>query len=311
MGGCFSSAHLSGKGIVTVKKGTFIRRNTYPYLFIAPALILLLVFKIYPIFQSVRLSFIHYNLIIPSKSEFVGLENFERLTRDRHVWAALKNTVHYALGSVIPGLVISLILSLLLVEAWVKFKGTIRAVLFLPYIISITIAGLVWSFIYNPDFGMLNYLLSFIGVSPISWLGNPSLAMWSVIVVAIWKNLGYNIIIWTAGITAISSEYRDAAKVDGANYIQELWYVRLPLLKPVFLFLSMLGIINSFQSFDAIYVMTEGGPIRSTEVIVYYLWKMAFGEYDLSYAAAISLLVFGILIILSLLQMWLTREEKE
>ena len=290
-------------------KGAFKWRRAYPYFFIAPAVILLFIFKILPIFQSGWLSFLNYNVVLPDQSKFVALENFERMINDRFIWADLWNTLLYTLGSVIPGLIISLVISLVLAESWVKLKGTIRAILFLPYIISITIAGLIWSFIYNPDFGVLNYILSLFGIPPVSWLGLPSMAMWSIIIVAIWKSLGYNIIIWTAGVTGISGEYRDAAKVDGANYLQELWYVRLPLLKPVALFLSMLGIINSFQSFDAVYVMTKGGPIRSTEVIVYYLWKIAFTEYDLGYAAAISWLVFIILVVLSLLQMRLTREE--
>lgn len=284
-------------------------RNYYPYFFIAPAMVLLLIFKIAPIFQSAWLSFLKYDIVNPDNSRFIGLDNFKRLFTDRFILPDLWHTVQYSLGTVIPGLMLSLVLALILTEAWVKCKGAIRAVLFLPYIISITIAGLIWSFIYNPDFGVLNYVLSWFGVPPVSWLGHPSTAIWSIVAMAVWKSLGYNIIIWTAGINGISGEYRDAAKVDGASYLKELWHIRLPLLKPVILFLSILGFINSFQSFDAIYVMTNGGPIRSTEVIVYYLWKIAFKDFNLGYAAAVSWLVFLILVVLSMVQMRLLRGD--
>lgn len=292
-------------------RSLFSKRWIYAYMFIAPAIILLIIFKIAPIFQTAWLSVMKYDIVNTANSQFVGLKNFQRLLGDRYILADLWHTVQYSLGTVIPGMVLSLLLSLILTERWFKGGNVARAMLFVPYVISVTIAGLIWSYIYNPTFGVLNYMLSWFGIPPQPWIGHPSTAMNCLIVMAIWKSLGYNITIWTAGLTGISAEYRDAARVDGASYLEELFYIRLPLLKPVILFLGVLGFINSFQSFDAIYVMTNGGPVRSTEVIVYYLWKAAFKDYNFGYAAVISWIVFVILIVLSLLQMKLFgREDK-
>ena len=295
-----------------MKKVKFKLINLSPYFFIAPALIGLLIFKISPIFQSAWLSLVKYNIINPSASEYIGLENFRKLFfGDRFIWQNLWHTVQYSLLTVIPGMVLSLVLALILVESWFKFSNLIRSILFLPHIISITITSLIWTYIYNPTFGFLNLVLSWFDLPPQGWIGHPDTAMICVAIAVIWKGLGYNITIWTAGIMGISAEFRDAAKVDGANYLQELFYIRLPLLKPVILFLGILGFIGSFQGFDAIYTLTGGGPIRSTEVIVFHLWRVAFTEYNFGYAAAISWLIFIILVVLSLFQMkFLGTEEK-
>ncbi len=288
-----------------------ILSKSTPILFIFPALLVLIVFRIVPIFQAAWLSLMDYSVVNPSASKFIGFDNFRKLFSDRFILPDLWHTVEYSIGTVIFGLLISFLLSLILTESWFRLANGCRAILFLPYIISFTITGMLWAYIYNPTFGLLNYALSAFGIPPQPWLGDPSTAMLCIVIMSIWKSLGYNVIIWTAGITSISTEYRDAAKVDGANYWQELIHIRIPLLRPVITFLLILGFIGSFQSFDAVYVMTLGGPVRSTEVIVFYLWKIAFKEYNFGYAAAISLLVFVILVILSLIQFkFLGKEEK-
>jgi len=284
-------------------------KKIIPYLFIAPSLTVLLIFAIMPIFQSISLAFMDYKIIDVSKSVFVGLENFKRLIADRYIWNALYNTVFFSIGTVFTGMLISLAITLVITESWFKFQAFARGIIFIPFVLSMTIVGLIWSWLYTPSFGLLNYVLRFFGVPPQQFLGDPRIALLCVIIVVVWKGLGYSITIWCAGILGISTEYREAARVDGASWIQELLYIRLPLLKPVILFLMVMGFIGSFQSFDIIYVMTRGGPMRRTEVIVYYLWYNAFQRYEISYASAIAWLIFIILIVLSLFQFKLLGKE--
>ena len=218
------------------------------YLFILPSLILIVVFKIVPIFMSGWLSMTEFNISDPSASEFIGLGNFKELMQDKYFWMALKTTVYYSLGTVFPGIILGLAFALIISEKWFKYKNTARAIYFVPVILSTTIAGLIFSWIYHPSFGLLNYFLTFFNIPPRAWLGEPKLALPSVMVMTIWKGLGYNMTIWAAGLLSIPSEYSDAAKVDGCTWWQEFRYIKAPLLKAVFLFLAVLGIINSFQS---------------------------------------------------------------
>jgi len=228
---------------------------------------------------------------------------------DEFLWRSLLNTTYFTLGSLTIGLLLSLVMSFILCEAWFKFSGVARALLFVPFIMSIVIAGLIWSFIFQIDFGLLNSILRLLGLPQQRFLADTSLAIWAVIIVAIWRDLGYMITIWSAGILSISKDYLEAGRIDGANRMQEILYIRLPMLKPVATFLIVLGVINSFQVFDVVYVMTFGGPARSTEVLIYYLWNMAFRDFNISYAAAISWLLFAILIIFTLIQVKLFKAE--
>jgi len=280
------------------------------YIFILPSLILIFVFRILPIFLSIWISMVDFSISTPISSKFVGLENFREAVKDKYLWDALKNTAEYSVGTVIPGILLGLIFALIISEGWFKYSGLIRSIYFIPVILSTTIAGLIFSWLYHPSFGLLNYILSFFKIPPKAWLGDPILALPCVMIMAVWKGLGYNITIWTAGLLGIPSEYRDAARVDGCNWWKEFWYIRAPLLKPVLLFLTVLGFINSFQSFEAIYVMTGGGPIYKTRVIVYYLWQNAFQWLRFGYAAAIAWLLFLILVSLTYFQFKMYGKEE-
>lgn len=279
-----------------------LRKKLTPYLFIAPSMIVLFIFSIVPIGISVWLSMVDYRVIDPFGSPFIGLANFEKLFRDTFVRESLINTLYYSVFSVIPGLILSLAFALMITEDWFKCKKGVRAVLFIPHILSMTICAMLWSWLYSPTLGLFNYILSALGLPTQKFLGDPSMAMNCVIVMVIWKGLGYNITIWSAGLLSLSQEHREAARIDGANWGQEFFFVRLPQLKPVMMFLSVLGFIGSFQSFDAIYMMTQGGPMRKTQVIVYYLWKTAFEDMKMGYASAIAWLLFIILIGLTIIQ---------
>ncbi len=278
------------------------RRYVAPFAFITPALVLLVVFRIVPMFQSAQLSLTKFKIMNPSASEFVGLENFVRLFQDQYVGQALWNTLYYACGTVVSGLLISLAFALIITERWFKFQSLARVIFFLPVVLSLTIAGLIFSWLYHPSFGLLNYVLHSLGLRDVQWLGDPKMAMLSVIIMVVWKNLGYNITIWSAGLLSIPLEYRDAARIDGASWFKELWYIRLPVLRPVVLFLAVLGFLGSFQGFESIYVLTQGGPVHATRVIVFYLWQNAFQWYEMGYASAIAWLLFVILVGLTYVQ---------
>ncbi len=283
-------------------KNRWSKKYLTPYMFILPAVLLLLIFRVFPIFESARLSFTEYMILNPKLSEFIGFDNYTRLFNDKNVGGALLNTLYYAAGSVVPGLVISLIYALIITEPWYKFQNFCRVILFLPVVLSLTIAGLIFSYLYHPTFGLINYAFSILGLPQVQWLGHPKTAMMSVIIMVIWKNLGYNVTIWSAGLLSIPLEFRDAAKIDGASWFKEFWYIRFPILRPVLLFLSVLGFLGSFQGFEAIYVLTAGGPIHSTRVIVLYLWENAFQWMEMGYASSIAWVLFLILIGLTYLQ---------
>jgi len=173
------------------------------------------------------------------------------------------------------------------------------------------ISGLVWSYIYQPDFGILNLILRTLHLPEQKLLGQPKMAMWAVIIMVVWRDLGYRVTIWSAGILSISKDYTDAARIDGASWLQEILFIKLPLLKPVAMFLTVLGIIGSFQAFESVYVLTSGGPARGTEVIVYNLWRMAFANNNIGYASAIAWLLFVILISFTLFQIKLLYGEED
>jgi len=251
-----------------------------------------------------------FNIVMPENSVFVGFDNFARMAGDEWLWNSLSNTAQFTIASLSIGLLLSLIVALVICEAWFKFSGVARAFLFIPFIMSIVISGLIWSFIFQVDFGLLNAILRMLGLPPQQLLGSTSLAIWTVIIVAIWRDLGYMITIWSAGILSISKDYIEAARIDGANRFQEILYIKLPLLKPIAIFLTVLGVINSFQTFDLIFVMTAGGPARSTETVIFYLWNMAFRDFNISYSAAIAWLIFAILIVFTLIQIKLFKAEE-
>jgi multiple sugar transport system permease protein len=175
-------------------------------------------------------------------------------------------------------------------------------IIFIPFVISMTIAGLLWSWLYSPTVGLFNFVLAFLHLPTLTFLGDPRIAMLCIIVMAVWKGLGYNVTIWSAGILGLPKDFHDAAVIDGANFAQEFFLIRLPLLRPVLMFLTVLGFIGSFQSFDAVYVLTQGGPINRTRVLVFYLWQNAFQQIKMGYASTIAWLLFVILIVLTYLQ---------
>ena len=204
-------------------------------------------------------------------------------------------------------MLVSLGAALLINARLVRWKGLFRVIFFLPVMTALVAVAVVWRYIYHPRYGLLNYALGHIGVEPVDWLGDPLLAMPALILMAVWKNFGYNMIIFIAGLQSIPEQLYDAARIDGAGRFQQLRYVTLPLLAPTFLFVGLLTMIGSFQLFAEPYVMTQGGPGDATLSVVLLMYEQGFRWWNLGYAAAIAFLLFAIMLAGTLLQLRLRR----
>lgn len=276
------------------------------YVFILPSLIILSVFVFWPIVQSLVLSLQKWQFGV-ADPPWVGLENFARLFADRRFWGALRNTLNYTLVTVPIGLLLSLLLALALNEK-LPGRALLRSAFFLPVIASLAIVAIVWKFLLNPDIGLLAYWLKQLGIPTNNWLRDVRYAMPAVMMVAIWKSLGFNMVIFLAGLQGISETYYEAAKVDGANRWQRFRFVTLPLLRPTLIFVLVISVIGSFQVFDQVYVMTpRGGPLFSTETLVTYIYYQGVELIDISYAASIGVVLFFIVFVLTLIQLRVLR----
>lgn len=272
----------------------------HAYLFILPSLLGMAVFVVLPVIISAGLSFTSWNLLQPP--QFVGLANFIRLFTDDPVFMiALKNTVYYSVLTIPGTILVSLILALLM-NRMVIFPSLFRTLFFLPYVCTMVAVAMTWRWIYNVDFGLLNYLLETIGLEPQRWLQDPALVIPSLAIMSIWKTAGWGMVIYLAGLQGIPEHLYEAARLDGANFFQQTVYITVPLLAPTTFFLVIMSFIGSFQVFDQVYMMTSGGPGYASTVYNYYLYANAFRYFRMGYAAAMAWVLFFILFALSFVQ---------
>jgi ABC-type sugar transport system permease subunit len=269
------------------------RETLIAWVFLSPAALHLAVFAFMPIAFAGYLSFHRWSPIDPVKP-FVGLDNFTALAGDPLVWISLRNTLLYSLH-VPVAMAIALGLALAL-QRQSRGAKIARTVFFLPYVSSVVAIALVWQWMYNADFGLLNYLLSIVGLAPVDWLGSPRTALVAVMIVSIWVQVGYQMVVFLAGLQGIPQVYQDAARVDGASAWQRFRHVTLPLLRPVTLFVLVTGVITSFQVFTLIYVLTDGGPLHATDVLVYRIYQMAWEFLQFGGASALSLVLLILLL---------------
>jgi len=260
--------------------------------FLTPSALHLGVFSFVPMLFVLYLSVHRWTLVDPARP-FVGLANFERMFTDPVVWVSLRNTVLYVLY--VP---VSIVLSLgaalaLHRQTWAVHLA--RTVFFLPYVCSVVAIALVWQWLYQADFGVINYLLSAMGLRPLDWLGSPRTALVAVMIVSVWVQLGYQMTVFLAGLQGVPQAYLDAARVDGASAWQRFRRITLPLLRPITLFVLLTGVIGSFQVFTYMYVLTDGGPRYATDVIVYRIYHTAWEFLQFGAASALSLLLFVVL----------------
>lgn len=269
------------------------------YLFLLPNILGFVIFILGPAVASLILSFYEWELFTPPK--FVGLSNFTKMLSDKSFWQCLFNTFYFTAVKVPASVILSLILAVALNQ---KIKGVtiFRTIYFIPQVCSMVAIALVWRWIYNRDYGLLNVFLSYLHLPTVDWLGSTKWAMPAIIIMSIWKQLGYNMVIFLAGLQGIPTSYYEAAKIDGATGFQLFRYITIPLLSPTTFFITTINLIASFQVFDQAYILTEGGPGGSTMTIVYYLYRNGFVYYKMGYASAIAWVLFVIILIITLIQ---------
>ncbi|MBI4542523.1 MAG: sugar ABC transporter permease, partial [Gemmatimonadetes bacterium] len=264
------------------------RETVAAWSFLAAPFAHLAVFSLAPVAFTLYLAFHHWDLLAPAKP-FVGLANFRELGRDPLFWTALRNTALYVLY--VPITMAAALGAALLLDRRRGGERLVRAVVFLPYVTSTVAIAIVWQWIFNHDFGLLNYLSSLLGLPPVDWLGRPASALAALVCVTVWTQVGYQMVIFLAGLQGIPRSYYDAALVDGATAWQRFRAVTLPLLRPVVLFVLVTGIIAGFQVFTLVYMMTEGGPLHSTDVLVYRIYQTAWEFLRFGYASAMAIVL--------------------
>lgn len=282
------------------------------WLLLAPNFIIAAIFTVFAIVYSVYLSF-HDVDLFGDTATFIGLKNYTESIGDPLFVKMLGNTFIFVLFTVPIGMFISLIAAVLLNQS-IKGRMFIRGAFFLPTILPIVAIAQVWIWIYEPTYGLLNYFLQAVGISdpsnPIMWLSSPKTAMMAVVIFSIWKSFGYNMIIYLAALQGISRQLYEAADIDGANGFQKFFHITVPDLRPATFFVLITSINGSFQAFDQIYVLTQGGPLHSTNVIAYYIYQYAFEYFEIGRGAAVSLLMFVILFAVAIWQ-WKGYQTKE
>ena len=280
--------------------------NFTPYLFLLPALLLLLFTVFIPAIQSFSLSFTQYDYDITQAPQWVGLDNFQRLLKDPVFWLTLTNTILYLVG-VVPLLVILPLLLAILVNNKLKGISWFRLAFYVPVVISMVVAGIAWKALYSSN-GLFNQILEKIGLSEgIPWLTSPDLAIWSVMLVTIWKGLGYYMVIYLAGLQAIPEELYEAAAIDGSDGWLKHWDITIPLMRPYLLLVAVISSIAATKVFEEVYIMTQGGPLNRSKTIVYYVYERAFEDLDINYACTIGLILFLIILILSFINLKISK----
>jgi multiple sugar transport system permease protein len=290
------------------------KTNKHPYVFIAPAVIILTVFSIVPIIVAFLISFTDLNLkglADWSNVSFIGLENYIALISDELFHKSIYNTLFYVIIGVPLVIVFSLGIALLLNYGTSKLFTVFRGVYYMPSITNIIAVAVIWGFLYNTEYGLFNYLLSLLDVEKIPWLGEPTIAKLSLIVLAVWKGIGINMIIFLAALQGIPKSYYEAAEMDGANRWQVLFNVTIPLLRYATFFVTVTTLIGWLQFFEEPFVMTNGGPLDGTISMALFIYQKGFQFSEFGYAAAGSFILFVFIIIITLVQFKIRKSDTE
>lgn len=283
------------------------RGQILAWLLLLPTLISLALFVIYPALSSFYLSLFEVEPF-SQRSVFVGLENYRDLFSSSEYWSSLRITSFFTVLTVVPSIVFSLALAVGL-NANPHLRGVFRTIFLMPVAISSAMAAMLWIFIYNPTAGYLNYVIDSTGLTGPNWLGDPHWALLALAIATIWKELGFNIIFFLAGLSSIPDELQEAALLDGASRFQRFWHVVLPMLSPTLFFVTVVTVINSLQSFGQIHILTGGGPAGETNTLVYKLYRDAFENFRTGYASAESIILFVLILIATLLQFRFARQK--
>lgn len=296
-----TSLALRGNKVLKAKLERLAYRDGFwAVILLLPNLLGFLIFTLWPVFVSLYLSLCSYDILTPA--EFIGLENYRNLFADETFRQVFNNTILFTIGTVPTGIIMSLFLAVALDQP-IKGIRFFRVSYFMPVISSMVAVAVVWQWLYNPEFGLLNYFLSLLGVKGPNWLTSEGTALTSIMIVAVWKGLGYNMLLFLAGLQNISNGYYEAAEIDGARWWDKFINITVPLLTPTTFFVTVMALINSFQVFDLVMLMTEGGPGRATSVIVHYLYQNAFQFFKMGYASAIAYVLFFVIMGVTLIQL--------
>jgi multiple sugar transport system permease protein len=284
------------------------------WLFITPALIILGLFFLLPVVAALILSVTDYDLYALAdirNLRFVALQNYWQLLQRPLFWSALGHTVYFVVVGVPLSLIASLGAAMLLNSPLARFKPFFRTVLFAPVVTTVVAVAVIWRYLFNTKYGLINYALDSIGMPTVDWLGDPHWAMPTIILFAVWKNFGYNMIIFMAGLQAIPGDLYEAARIDGASAFAQFRHITLPMLKPTMLMVSILTVSGYFQLFAEPYVMTEGGPLQSTTSVLYLMYEEGFKWWNLGSASAVAFILFVIMFAVTATMLRLSRQGEK
>ena len=280
------------------------------WLFLAPALTAIAVFFVIPVLSALVMSFTDFDIYAIGDLQvvrFMGFDNYIRIFETPLFWKALKNTFYFVLLGGPLSVAASLGVALMVNSKLARFKPFFRTVYFLPVVTSLVAVAVVWRYLYHPAHGLLNLVLSWLSVAPVDWLGNPDTAMPAIVIFAVWKNFGYNMLIFIAGLQNIPDDLYEAAHIDGAGGWRQFVDITVPMLAPTTVFVVMITIIGYFQLFAEPYIMTEGGPLQATMSIVLMMYEQGFRWWNMGFAAAIAFVLFAIILLFSIVQLLIQR----
>lgn len=274
---------------------------------ILPALSTQIIFIYLPLGWAIFNSFFKWNMIRPMK--FIGFANYEKMFTSSEFWDSLWTTFIYVLGTVPASIFIGLGLALIMNMEWLKLKGFFRTGFYIPVITAMAAAAVIWGWIFEPSYGLLNWFLSLFGLEKIGWLSDPNYSLPSLMIVGVWKRVGYNMVLFLAGLQVIPKSLYEAADIDGASSFTKFRNITWPLLSPTTLFVVILQFIASFRVFVSVSVLTKGGPLDSTRVITYYLYEQAFGNMKFGYSSAVAVFMFALMLVFTILQFKISKRR--
>jgi multiple sugar transport system permease protein len=281
--------------------------------FVTPALVLIGIFFVIPVVAAFLLSFTDFDIYSIGdlgSTRFIGLKNYHDLLTTPLFWIALKNTLYFVVLGGPLSVAVSLAAAILVNARMVRFKPFFRSAFFAPWVTTLVAVALVWRYIYHPQYGLINSALSHVGIGPIDWLGDPHWAMPAIVVLSVWKNFGYNMLVFLAGLQSIPAELYEAAALDGASGWQRFRQITVPMLGPTFVFVGVVTMIASFQIFSEPYIMTQGGPLKSTTTLVLFMYEQGFRWWRLGYSAAIAVILFLLTLMGTAVQFRLRRRSE-
>lgn len=309
-----TSAAIPNPQAAPAKKTGFLKafsaKNRFVLAVLTPTILFYLLFAYLPILGSLAMSFTGVDTMLTQAITFLGLDNYVKALTDPLTWTSLQNSFAYTLLSVPVGTVLALMVALMLNSIF-TLRAFFRTLYFIPVVTSMVAVAVVWKWLYQPAFGLFNQFLSMAHLPDLHWLNDPNLSLLAIVIMSVWKGLGFNVVIFLAGLGGIPKDYYEAASIDGASAWQNFTKITLPMLQATTAFVVITSVIGALQVFTQIYIMTQGGPLDSSRTIVYVIYERAFQDYMGGYSAALAVILFIIIMIISIFQLRLYRQNWE